>query len=148
MLLTGERPFVCLIDATRFELCGSTKLYDSGEIGGEGKGRGSFVDEVTAGWSVLVPSRIRWSNSQLSCTLRSFALSTTSHSLGLFIVSGPMAVLPLERSLHHGPTQSPCTSGWQGCISSEGEFGSDCSAASATENASSLSGVGSGEEGV
>jgi hypothetical protein len=53
VLLTGERPFVCWIDATRFELCGRTKLYDSGEIGGDGKGRGSFVDEVTTGSSVI-----------------------------------------------------------------------------------------------
>lgn len=57
VLLTGERPFVCWIDATRFELCGRTKLYDSGEIGGDGKGRGSFVDEVTTGSSVIASSR-------------------------------------------------------------------------------------------
>lgn len=87
MLLTGERPFVCWIDATRFELCGRTKLYDSGEIGGDGKGRGSFVDEVTTGSSAPPHSALAVRltvelHSSLLCSLHHIPQSRSVHGVG------------------------------------------------------------------
>jgi len=86
----------------------------------------------------------RTSHVQLILSFLSLARSTTSHSLLPCLFATGTRFAGDDRD--HGPTQSPLSESSD--RDRDGELGSDCSAASATLNASRRSGVGSGEEGV